>query len=316
MAKLQPYSPEAIIAANLQELNTRMALTAEQELAHLCELAEEITDGADLTPDFLASLPEHAPAQEDDGESLSRNAAPLGMRQKQGRGWRSVCLCTEIGRRLTAHTALSPELFFADTEELTDTAIDRIAYQRNAFADSAYLLFSSLLESPRAAYAKSFDAVCESVCRRECEYCLLPIENSQEGHLTGFWRLIARYGLRIAATCDVETADKRQVTRFALLRATPISLPSEGAERFFGFSAHLESQSRSADILYAAQYCALPLSQVILNHAPLTGASPASRFIFRVDGGDLIAFLLYLYMEIPDFTPIGFYPHLKNPRKD
>lgn len=316
MAELQPYSPEAIITANLHELNTRQGLIAEQELAHLYELASEIADGADLTPDFLASLPDHRLPQTDSAAGLPQNADFGQMRQRLERVWRTVCLCRAIESRLSAQNFLSPELFFADTEELPESVGGRIAYQRSAYADSAYLRFSNLLETPRATYAKSFDAACESVCRRECEYCILPIENSQEGHLTGFWRLINRYGLKIAATCDVATTDQKQITRFALLRATPISLFSKETERFFGFSAAFEHAKAPADLLYAAECCHLPLAYVISDSRPLTGQAPASRFLFRVNQGDLIAFLLYLHMEIPNFTPVGFYPHLNNERKD
>ena len=316
MEELQLYSPEAIIAANLRELNTRGALTAEQELAHLGELADEITGGADLTPDFLASLSEHTLTRGSTEACLSDNAAPIGLRQRMDHAWRAICLCEAIESRLSAQKPLSPEAFFADTEELTEAAANRITYQRNAFADSAYLQLSALLTGPRATYAKSFGAACESVCRRECEYCILPIENSQEGQLTGFWRLIAHYGLRIAATCDVESADKKHVTRFALLRATPISLTAMQSDRFFGFSAQSQSRALSADVLYAAEHYRLSPAYVITNSAPLTGAPSASRFVFRVGEGNLCAFLLYLHMEIPDFTPLGFYPHLKNNRKE
>lgn len=312
MEELQLYSPEAIIAANLWELNTRISLTAEQELAHLGELADDIVNGADLTPDFLTSLSEHSLTRGSTDACVSENAAPVGLRQRMAHVWRAICLCEAIERRLSAQVSVSPESFFADIEELSETAKDRVAYQRNAFADSAYLQLSALLGAPRATYARSFGAACESVCRRECEYCILPIENSQEGQLTGFWRLIARYGLRIAATCDVETTDKKHVTRFALLRATPISLSAKQADRFFGFSVQPQSQELSANVLYAAEHYGLSPAYVITNSAPLTGSAPASRFVFRVGNGNLIAFLLYLHMEIPDFTPLGLYPHLKN----
>ena len=58
MRSFETYSPEGVIAENLQELTERADLLCEQEIAHLRELAIEIAEGDDLS-DLLSSLPDY-----------------------------------------------------------------------------------------------------------------------------------------------------------------------------------------------------------------------------------------------------------------
>lgn len=311
MEELHSYSPEDIVLANLGELSMRLARISEQELAHLHELAQEITAGADFTPEFLASLTERRTlsAPLTDG-CLLQNAAIVGAKQAMEQAWRSIFLCKEIYKRLSEKAPLTPDAFFNDTEELEEGAVNRIIYQRNSYADEAYLRFSNLLTMPRATYAKSFAAACESVYNRECEYCILPIESSADGQLTGFWRLITRYGLKLTAICDITAAN--QTTRFALLRATPTVLTTaRRANRFFDCSI-TDASRNLTNVLYAAQCCGLALSKIHSEEHFSKDASPHTvHLTFCADDGELTSFLLYLFLEQPTHTLIGLYPYLE-----
>ena len=288
---------------------------SEQELAHLRELAIEITQDAEFTPEFLASFGERSDGNESIPEQCpQQNVSALKAKQAMVHTWRSIFLCKEIKKQLNEKAALTPEQFFNDPEELNEHAINRIIYQRNSYADEAYLCFSKLLTSPRSDYAKSFGEACESVYNRECEYCILPIESSFDGQLTSFWRLIARYGLKLTAICDVSVAKQNQTTRFALLRATPIApLDTHRENLFFSCTIPYAQKNDTASLLYAAQCCGLTLFK-IHSEDPFfaTDEAGAVRLTFRADEGDLTAFLLYLFLEHPTHTLIGFYPHLEH----
>lgn len=314
MAEFQTYSPEDVIAKNLAEAAIRQDRLAEQELAHLREWAESIVNDGGQSPDFIASLSEHRmPRTVPATDTLSANTAKLTALHRLQNVWKNVFLCTEIGERLRQKRELLPESFFTENEELPEQARDRIAYQRNSYADSAYLLFAKHLSAPRAVYSHNFQTVCEEVYNQSCEYCILPLENSADGPLNSFFRLIERFELKIAATCDIPTTDKSRTTRFALLRRnlSPLYAISSKHDRFFEFGLPSDADVKPADVLYAAECCGLRLCRHASGMRQTDQAALRSdNFSVGADRGDLCTFLLFLAMEAPNYTPLGLYPHL------
>jgi len=310
MEEFRSYSPEDVIAANLLELDRRAESLSEQSLAHLHELAEAIVAGDVQDSEFIASLPDRRPPRAPvNTELLSQNAASVHFLQALSDTWKRVVLCQRINQLAKTRQKLSIESFFPDLEHLQDSARDRIVYQRNSYTDTAYLRFASLLTSPRAIYSHNFETVCEEVYNQNCEYCILPLENSTEGPLTGFVRLIARYELKIAATCDVPTVDESRVTRFALLRRNPIPWSTATDKDVFLAFSLLEGEPSSADILYAARCCGLTLHRMDA-HAASTHDTIVTHYVFRTENSDLLSFLLYLGMEAPHYELQGLYPQL------
>lgn len=306
MAAPEAYSPEAIIQANLAEGILRHEQICEQETAHLFELAAEIAEGESLSAEFLASLPEHRLP------SVSPSDAP---RARMHRVWKCVQLCNAILDVLDI-PAPTPELFFPEADEPGEGAADRIAYRKNSYADRAYLQFANLLLTPRAAYADTFEEVCERVWSGECEYCILPLENSEEGRLSGFGRLIVRYRLKIAATCDVPSADPGQITRFALLRSAPLRLADRSHGGYVFECAIPEQSISTVDLLYAADCCGLTVARVEMGFLPTALQPSMTHLVLQADTDRIAAFLLYLATEAPDYTFIGYYPHIPHHRKD
>ncbi|MBQ7336473.1 MAG: hypothetical protein IJW92_08385 [Clostridia bacterium] len=307
------YSPEEVIASNLFETARRFDTVCEQELAHLRELALQIAEEGELS-ELLASLPDHTPPRFSADERVpAKNKAMLESLQAIRGTWRSVILCTELRRVLEVRHLLPTGFFFPDAEEIPTNAFHRIVYQKSSYTDSAYLKLSPLLSDPRVAYAHGFPSVCEEVYNGHCEFCILPVENSSEGQLNSFFRLIERYELKIAATCDVLGNDGGRVTRFALLRKNllPLLAPESASyPRRFECVLPPEDLATVSNLMVAAQLCGLRLSYV--NSLPQLGDSSRynTHFSFFTKGGDLQAFLLYLAMEVPHYTPIGLYPHL------
>ena len=290
MDSFHVYSPTDIIAANLHETAERMGALREQEWAHLCELAEELTQEKSFSA-LLSSLPDH--------------------RLSHG----SVRLCQALAARLTAQKPFPIGAFFADGEGAAEASSDasRVIYQKSSYTDEAYLSLSTLLESPQAHYAHSFHASCEAVFNGEYEYCILPVESAAEGELGTFSRLIEQYDLKIAASCEIYAGASARTTRFSLLRRKLLPITdATDATYFFECSLPLGSSPDVAEFLSAAQACGLALYRI--NTLPQIGAeasaSLSTHAAFMTDNADLRAFLLYLAMEAPHYTPIGFYPHL------
>lgn len=315
MEDFRAYSPEDVIYANLRETGERIDMICEQELAHLRELAAEITKDIEDDPELAASLPELFPkTAEPVFEGLTQNADALRGIRPFRTAWQHFRLCSEVCRRMREKKPIRPEVFFPEPDELAENALERIAYQRSSYADTAYLRFADLLSIPRAVYTHSFPAACEEVYNGLCEYCLLPLENSSEGPLNSFTRLIDRYELKIAATCDVTAADGSRTTRFALVRRqlVPIAYGEEREERRFELSLPPDASPSVPILLCVAELCGLTLSRLDSRPHP-TEREPRihTHMTFDTQNGDLPTFLLYLLTQAPESEHVGYYPHLK-----
>lgn len=308
MRNFETYSPEGVIAENLQELTERADLLGEQEIAHLRELAIEIAQGDDLA-DLISSLPYYrimpnAPSAntlDNNTKQLLRSRKLLELRQ-------SMLLCEALYQELYNRESLLPTLF-PEVEEVAPNAMGRIVYQRNSYTDNAYLAFATLVPQARAAYAHSFQTACEEVFNGHYEYCILPIENAVEGELISFAKLIAQFDLKIAAICDIAGADISRKTRFALLRRNILPLLGLDTEKngFFRFSIPSETSSLVGDVLCAANFFGLTLLSVNTLPIDMENAVSCLHVTFDIHGVDLYPFLLYLSTAVPQYTPIGIY---------
>lgn len=304
------YSPEQVIDLNLREAAERFDGICRQEHSHLCDLADELARTVPAE-ELLASLPDRIP------DSLAESKNEESFFPLQGmhtlRALRlKVLLAMELRRALDKRTTLSPAFFFGTAAELAPESIGRVLYQKSSFADKAFLCFAEHLPELHSHYTQSFSQACEDVYNGLCEYCILPILSASEGHLGSFYRLIARYELKITATCTVKASGSSPETCFALLRRDllPVTHASDGRERYLELTLPEGGSSSAADLLPAARLCGLSL-MAISSLLPTDPVEPSAlRYTFLLGQGDLEAFLLYLAMDAPYYRPIGLYFHL------
>ncbi len=210
------------------------------------------------------------------------------------------------------------------TEPIESFARGAIAYQHSIYADEAFLHFSRALPGARAVYSDNFTGVCEQVFNGLCEYCILPLENTQDGKLVRFYSLIEKYELKIVLTCNVTTSDNRHSTVFGLCRrglTWPMSLLPEKSFCFeFVFWQEPEHVSLSK-LLTAASACSLSLLRADCRPRSddeiLIGAGHPFDVCFEVSyekqtgllasERDFLAFLLYLSVHSPTYLPLGIY---------
>ena len=232
--------------------------------------------------------------------------------------WRDALLCAELRSGWGLSRQDAPTAFFSDLEEEPPIDQSRVIYQRTGYADLAYRYFSQMLPSPQAIYTHSFGVVCEEVVRGNCEFCILPLENSSEGTFHSFTRLIDRFSLKIVAACDVATDEQGRSTRFVLLSRSlfPLLSPIEEST-YFECTVPMDGDCTVASLLQAAEF--FELSLIRLDARPMLSddtAFPATHFVFAVGMGDLAAFLLYLAMRAPGYEPLGIYHLSTHDRKD
>jgi hypothetical protein len=212
-------------------------------------------------------------------------------------------------------------------EPIEAFARGKIAYQHSIYTDEAFLHFSRVLPTARAVYSDSFTGVCEQVFNGLCEYCILPLENTQDGKLVRFYELIQKYELKIELTCSVTTSDNRHSTVFGLCRrglSWP-DLPLPHKDFCFEFLFWQEPERVTlGELLTAASACSLTLVRADClprsDEEILMGAGYPFALSFDVSSNgsqdialpdrDFLAFLLYLAIHSPSILPLGIYQRL------
>ncbi len=224
-------------------------------------------------------------------------------------------------------TAEAATHIFGHAEPIKPSAYGRIVYQHNIYTDEAFMHFSRVLPTAKACYSNSFSGVCEQVLDGECEYCILPLENTQDGRLVRFYGLIEKYELKIALTCQVTTSDNRHSTVFGLCRRGLVwPEPLVRDRRFcFEFMFWQENEHLSlSGLLHAAECASLSLIRVDClprsDDEILMGAGYPFDLCFEIvsrenaaspqPGRELLAFLMYLSVHSPTYLPLGIYQHL------
>lgn len=314
MEELRSYSPEEIINKNLEEITRRLDGVCEQELSHLRELAEEIVSGYEQTPDgFVKDLPDHLPTPPDACklDALPQSREAVESLRSLHYSWQKIRLCIGMGEQLSQKGVSASAICFPYKKSVSAGAFNRIAYQASSYTNSAYLRFAPLLDAPRAAEVKSFVAACEEVYNGLCEFCILPLENTTEGLLYTFVRLIEKYDLKFAATCDVAGNDASHTSRFALLQKD-LSPPvhSSTSELHFSCSVAADDAQTLSNLLLAANACGLQLYRMDSLPQDAGDGGAFVHLTLRVGFGNLDAFLLYLAMDMPSCQVLGIYPHL------
>lgn len=283
--------PDAILSDNREMLKRKEDSARERRLALLWDRAPLL---GEVTPEDLAGEEALSSLREEGKESLLPDERVTLAR----------ILARRAGLPERADGNALARLFPADGSEEGD---DLIAYLRSSYTDRAYRLFGSLLPDPRAVYPTSFAAVCEEVYYNRARFCILPIENSEEGSLRSFRVLIAKYELKIVAVCDVPTSEEG-VTRFALLHKN-VRLPGKGEEVCFRFTFAVSPYDLPLDeVLGAMRGYGFTLRTV--ESVPLGYDDRAMGYDITgaVGEGDLFAFLTYLFCFVPQFDAVGVYP--------
>lgn len=308
--------------SNLDILGARQNRVSESVLAVLSELADAILRDAGEDPDtvdsILLSLRSNPDGEGGDDAALPfpSDVAPVNAAFFRRMSARSGLLA-----RLVLYAMLEERMpplpLPAMPSPLTAAARGRIAYMPTAFADKAYLRLAAHVKNPRAAATAGFVDACEEVHSGLCEYCILPLENTQSGKLTAFTRLILRYRLSVTAVCDLENAAAEgQVTRFALLKnasddfPSPLTPPPAGEPLYLELM-HVSDSLTLTDLLTAAEFCGLTLCRADtlpgFDEASGESDTPALSCVLNAAEGDLPVFRRFLSLEASEDILMGLY---------
>lgn len=197
------------------------------------------------------------------------------------------------------------DILLDSIEDIPQSARRNVIYVKNRQSDDAFLGFSKLISRARASYAGTFSECCEAVFDAKCEFCLLPIENTEVGKLQSFYSLLDKYELKICHTLQINKDDSHGVTY--ALAAKSILPTNVGKDVRFEFNVVRESGEYIGDILTALTE--LGCGIYALGTDPVEYDHLKQKCFFSVDvpADALAPLLLYLELEYPRFSSIGLY---------
>lgn len=294
-----------ILDTNLTKNEDEVEAVLEKRVAHIAEKSRSVMQlyGKDTSNSYeeIFSLPQ-------------RQDNCIGENQKYVS---SVINSVNIFDRLNWVDSFFQKDGMTITEGNTEEDFDSntVVYLKNPLADIAYNNFSKLLQDPRVLYKETFSDVCEEVYYSRVPYCILPIDNSEEGRMTSFGNMIRKYGLKIILTCNVESANGK-ITRFALLKRELEKIEckkaySEGEYLEVGF--YFGEGQKLQEVLTAAMFFGFSLNKV--DSLPIYYSEKEYYFNVVFQGnGQIEKFLYWLELEIPRYEIIGIYTQVKSIR--
>jgi len=303
------FVPADITSHNLNRLDSDFSGGLDARRAHLRELALSISKACEGTDELLEVLAGFGSSVPFTPRTIPENSDFL----RAGFNGLTFLEQTELCKMLShaSQSLMKLSDFFPPDEPIPLIARSTVAYLQNTFTDRAFHVFSTILPRARAQYHDSYPSICEAVAGGNCEACILPIEHAHDGKLNGFYRLIERYDLKIACTCSLSQADSVE-SRFALLKKNvSTTLPRQRSGCCFELSITPGSGTSIAALLNVAELCALRLRRVDTLPLEYTDDEFAFHVVLSADSdAAFLPFLLFLTLKMPQYNPIGIFPHI------
>lgn len=183
----------------------------------------------------------------------------------------------------------------------------KIAFVRNRYNDLAFESFSYVVSNAKVSYARTFSEACEDVANGRSEYALLPISNSNDGRLFNFYSLIDRYGLRICAVNEIEPSDSDSSVGYALVGRTLPKIIKNTESCCLEFSLTRENERRLGEFLLAASEIGANPKRIDTLPVEYDDKMARYYFTFELPCSQAYAFALFVMLQYPSYTPIGFY---------
>ena len=183
----------------------------------------------------------------------------------------------------------------------------KIAYwASNRYSRLAYNRFSSLSEAAEHIAAESFSDVCELVSDGDSDFGILPIENSTDGRLVGFYRMLDKYDLKICAVCNIEDDTGEHFTRFALISRTLCRFDNTRS-RSIELSATSSNATQILEIIAIAEHWGMPVKR--LSSVPLyyRGNACIDTVTLALSDKTAASFFIYLYLFGKDINILGVF---------
>lgn len=278
-----------IMLENLSELEKRKNILAEQKSIILSQLVDSLRTNSDSLEELYVNV-----------LATHGNASVF----------EKLSVCKLLCELYSIKDPMNISSLIEQSSQTTAGSHGKIALVRNLYNDMALASFSSVIPHSKPIYYSNFEFSCEAVSSGICEFTILPIENTADGKMFGFYSLMDRYELKISAVCKIEAENSSKTIIYALVGRNTISKihTRTKAQKIFEFSLTCYSGLESYDIFEAAKLSSAKLRS--FSSIPLAYDTSIARiyYSFTLEGyADMCAFLLYLSLEFPNYTPIGLF---------
>lgn len=202
------------------------------------------------------------------------------------------------------------ESLLSTVDHVVAGAHGRIALVRNRLNEEAYRVFSQAITASKAHYLPSFSDTCEDVYDNRCEFGILPIENTTDGKLFGFYAMLDRYELKICAACRLEPDHSEGTVRYALIGKNLPSRIPKNAEWLFECSVVTEIGKFPTDVVEITSVFDATIIKIDSLPVLYDDGLQKIYFTFRIPKQHADALHFYLTMEHARYSLLGFYPIL------
>ncbi len=317
---------DAVISKNLEDVFRAEASVCERKFAHLCERANMIAEairssyGSGDIMDAVSHLDAASEIYAEgkgDGPDFSRYFGSVNMGSAECLSSCSdildrLCLCKSIasfdGGDYNENDAVR-WITENEREVPAGTKDKKVSFVRGNQSGRAFESFAKFVPGVLAEYEEDFKSALEAVAAGESTYAIIPVENSLDGRLNSFHRLIEKYALSIVLCADIVSEDGESSTKFALVYKKFDIIKALGA-RIFECRITFSDPGELCNIILAANYFGVNVCKIY--SLPLSGGGRDNSFgiIFRTDGAQIGGFFCYLFLEYPQFSPVGLYTEI------
>ena len=192
---------------------------------------------------------------------------------------------------------------------VSDIDTGNIACFKNITFDKAYKALSKYVPSSDITYYADFNSVCEAVYDGKADFCILPIENSSDGRLGGFYNLISKYELFICLASDVSSNDENAKTRFALCgkNAEPITAYKKETERLCRALYRHDGENTISDIMFYSDFFGIKTIKADCIPSPYSDGEYDVHVPVFAKESELVRLFLLFFLKQIRYSVFGIY---------
>lgn len=318
MIKDGSFLTDDITSDNIAKISAKQSVTEEARICELAELADSAAEyafelfdeGYDVYA-ILSLISEAINAEYTEVHSfaLAENVTSLTSYLKK------LCeLDRVIFAELLAYKIRARGIKVSESDFLPSFSGDEtFTYVRNPLADEAYDVFTQDFINARVKYSSSLSEAAHSVAQGEFEYALLPLEERGGARLAAVAALLFKEELKINSVTPVFGSEGMADMKYALV-SKHFSVPEfrEDDDRYLEIRLRADLSISLAELFSAADALGVSLYRVnTISFDTEDGAITHYSLVFRDEGKDFTALLVYLTLFSGAYTTVGIYKNLE-----
>ncbi len=188
-----------------------------------------------------------------------------------------------------------------------------IVYSKNPLADEAYDVFSQGFKDARVKYADTLKNAVRAVSSDDAEYCILPLEERGGVRLATVAGYIFKEDLKIASVTPVFGFDGLSDMKYALLSKHFI-IPNVNIDddRYFEIRLDASAAVALSELFTVADILGVDIYRMnTIVFDTEDGEKLYYSVVFKTEGRNFSAILVYLTLFAGNYTAVGIYKNLE-----